>query len=90
MARKAKQHLRNPKNGHVSLCGRKSVQMADDVKGVTCAICEDLTINGTLEELQLEKNANKFPGANATGKPQYTELQRKFAASPIVTTSTLR
>jgi phage terminase small subunit len=90
MARKAKQHLRNPKERSASLCGRKSVMFADDVKGVTCAICGSLAVDGTLDELEFEKNQNKFPGANATGKPRFTEMQRKFAASPIVTTNPVR
>ena len=90
MARKPKQHLRNPKNRKASICGRQSVQFADSTKGVTCAICEGLAVNGTLEELEFEKNQDKFPGANATGKPRFTEMQRAFAASPVVTTNPVK
>lgn len=69
-----------------SLCGRKSVKFGSEAEA-TCVTCLNLSVDGTLEKLRFEKNANKFPGANNSGAPKFTEQQRRFAASPIVTTN---
>ena len=87
MARAQKQHARNPDQARASLCGRKSVQFKENPKDVTCTTCQMLIADGTLEARQLEKRAKGQAGANQSGKPLYTEMQRKFAASPIVSTN---
>lgn len=86
MARAQKQHARNPEQARASLCGRKSVQFKEDPKDVTCTTCQMMIAGGILDSRKLAKG-HKQAGANATGQPMYTEMQRKFAASPIVSTN---
>lgn len=78
--------MKSPLVARASMCGRKSVPFADKALDVTCGTCQALIADGTYEK-QRVGNKNKHPGANQTGAPQYTEMQRKFAASPIVTTN---
>jgi len=85
VARQAKQHIRNPANRAASICGRKSVNFVEKDSNVTCEKCKHLAIDGTLERLRFDGKAGEQP--NQKGTPQFTELQRKFAASPIVTTN---
>ena len=85
MARK-KTHLRNPRQQSASLCGRKSVDFGERDE-VTCGTCIQCVADGTLEKLEFEAIQIKQKGANNTGLPRFTEQQRKFAASPIVTTN---
>jgi len=84
MARTAKQHIRNPQNGRASICGRKSVNFVEKDNQTTCDVCRNLATDGTLERLRFGKSGE---APTHKGKPQFTEMQRKFAASPIVTTN---
>lgn len=74
-----------------SLCGRKSVDWADPQSLANCGACKRLVMEGTLERLEYELRADKDrrsqPGSNQTGVPKFTDKQRKFAASPVVTTN---
>ncbi len=87
MARKAKQHIRNPKLKSLALCGRKSIAFSDKASEASCEICLNMAASGTLEELQLEKQVSKNKSANNKGDPKLTAQQRRFASSPIVTTN---
>ena len=71
----------------MSLCGRKSVAFSDKASEASCEICLHMAASGTLEELQLEKQAAHTKSANNKGAPKLTAQQRRFAASPIVTTN---
>lgn len=87
MGRRLKEHIKDPTNGRQSICGRASVKYAERDSDATCSRCILLVAQGTLERKTFEKNKNKFPGANQTGMPRFTEQQRKFAAHPAVTTN---
>lgn len=86
MARATKRHIRSPQNGRVSLCGRMSVKMASKDSLATCKVCQGLTVSGVLERERFEKKL-AGDGNNQSGQPQYTEMQRAFAAHPVVTTN---
>lgn len=86
MGRKAKTHIRSPRNGRASLCGRKSVRMAEKNSIASCKECQRMAAGGVLEREQLEKNAIGS-GYNQSGTPRYTEQQRAFAAHPLITTN---
>lgn len=85
MARK-KLHIRNPQMRSASLCGRKSVDFPASNREADCTTCLRLAIDGTLDRLELEANPKQV-GANNSGIPRYTDQQRKFAGSHIVTTN---
>jgi len=87
MARK-KSHIKNPRERSASLCGRKSVGWADPPSAADCGACRRMVVDGTLERLEFEHNQKAGQtGSNQAGTPIFTEKQRKFAASPIVTTN---
>lgn len=85
MPRQAKQHIRNPVNRVASICGRSSVSFVEKDSMATCGKCRQLAVDGTLERLRFDGKAGAQN--NNKGRPQFTEMQRKFAASPIVTTN---
>ena len=68
------------------MCGRRSVDFGERAE-VTCGTCIQCVADGTLEKLEFEAIQIKQKGANNSGMPRFTEQQRKFAASPIVTTN---
>lgn len=75
---------------NASICGRKSVPFVENDIEATCAVCQRLATDGTLEKLRFQRNSDKFPGANQTGTPMFTEMQRAFAAHPVVTTNPMK
>ena len=79
-------HIKNPKNKRVSICGRKVVKFVEKNPEATCVTCQNLILDGTLEKLEFEAAA---VGTTRRGEstPRFTEMQRKFANSPIVTTN---
>lgn len=84
MARALKTHIRNPRQRNESICNRMSVKFADNNPEATCKVCLSLAADGTLEKLSLPKRQK---GANNSGDPRYTEMQRDFAAHPLVHTN---
>lgn len=84
MARAVKTHIRNPRQRNHSICNRMSVLFADSDPEATCKVCQSLAVDGTLEKLRLPKVQK---GANQSGDPRYTEMQRAFASHPKVTTN---
>ena len=87
MARERKSHIPNPRDRKESLCVRRSVTMAKKNSRATCKTCQSLAVDGTLEALEFERNAEKWDGYNSKGKPQYTEMQLAFAKHPQVNTN---
>ncbi len=85
-AKKYKSHIKNPKHKRVSICGRQTVRFAKKNTDATCLTCQNLILDGTLEKLQFEMAA---VGTTRRGEmtPRFTEQQRRFAASPVVTTN---
>jgi len=59
--------------------------MAEKDSLATCHICCGLAVSGRLEREEFEKRA--LSGKNQKGPPKFTEMQRKFAAHPEVTTN---
>lgn len=86
MARGRKTHIRNPQHRGESLCNRMSVGFADQDSNASCKTCQALAVDGTLQGLQFEANAEKGQGYD-TAKPQLTDKQVKFAAHPEVMTN---
>lgn len=86
MGRRLKTHIRSPKNGKISLCGRMSVRMAEKDAIASCKECQRMAVSGKLEKQRFEKNA-VATGNNQTGTPRFTEMQRAFARHPLVTTN---
>ncbi len=89
MSRGRKTHIRNPQHRGESLCNRQSVRFAADDKGseASCKTCQALAVDGTLQGLEFEANAEKWGKTNNTGKPQFTDKQIKFASHPEVMTN---
>ena len=85
-AKKYKSHIKNPKHKRVSICGRQTVRFVEKNTEATCVTCQNLILDGTFERLQFERAA---VGTTRRGEmtPRFTEQQRRFAASPVVTTN---
>jgi hypothetical protein len=67
-----------------------SVTFAAKDGDATCGVCRMMATNGNLEKLRLNDTKEKFPGANQSGNPRMTDLQKAFAAHPLVTTNPRR
>jgi phage terminase small subunit len=67
-----------------------SVTFAAKDGDATCGVCRSMATNGNLEKLRLNDSKEKFPGANQSGNPRMTDLQKAFAAHPLVTTNPRR
>lgn len=87
MARALKTHIRNPLQRNESICNRMSVGFVDRNSEATCKTCLSLAADGTLAKYEAQKRKKGQKGANNTGDPRYTEMQRAFAAHPLVTTN---
>ena len=89
MARPIKTHIRNPRQQAASICGRLSVGFADKRSEATCTTCQRCATDGTLEKLDFEASSEDRgqAGRNNSGMPRFTEMQRKFASHPVVTTN---
>lgn len=73
-------------NGRHSLCGRTSVKMVEKNATASCKECQRMAVSGELETQEFNKSVIGS-GKNQSGTPQFTELQRAFAAHPLVHTN---